>query len=191
MNSGALFTIQALTPIYYTYQVNNMANKESQTVEYKQNWRNDCLKAISAFANSDGGALVIGLDDRGKPCGLKNVKRLLEDIPNTIRNKLGIIPSVELNKKNKKDIIKITVTPCSVPISYNGKYYLRSGSTVQELHGKQLADFLIRKTGIAWDDAIEERGKWDLLEQSAIENFKRFAVVAFRQLSAKKMSSQF
>jgi len=74
--------------------VNNMANKESQTVEYKQNWRNDCLKAISAFANSDGGALVIGLDDRGKPSGLKNVKRLLEDIPNTIRNKLGIIPSV-------------------------------------------------------------------------------------------------
>ena len=64
-----------------------MANKESQTVEYKQNWRNDCLKAISAFANNIGGALIIGLDDQGNPTGLKNVKRLLEDIPNTIRNK--------------------------------------------------------------------------------------------------------
>lgn len=31
-----------------------MTNKESQTVEYKQNWHDDCLKAISAFANSDG-----------------------------------------------------------------------------------------------------------------------------------------
>jgi len=42
--------------------VNNMTNKESQTVEYKQNWRDDCLKAISAFANSDGGNLIIGLE---------------------------------------------------------------------------------------------------------------------------------
>jgi len=30
-----------------------MTNKESQTVEYKQNWRVDCLKAISAFANQE------------------------------------------------------------------------------------------------------------------------------------------
>jgi len=36
-----------------------MTNKESQAVEYKQNWRNDCLKAVSAFANSDGGKLII------------------------------------------------------------------------------------------------------------------------------------
>ena len=150
-----------------------MTNKESQTVECKQTWRNDCLKAVSAFANSDGGVLIIGLDDKGKPSGLKNVKRLLEDIPNTIRNKLGIIPSVELVKK---DIIKVTVAPCSVPISYNGKYYLRSGSTVQELQGKDLADFLLRKTGITWDDAVEDRGDWDLLEKSTIEDFKRYAV---------------
>jgi len=149
-----------------------MTNKESQTVEYKQTWRSDCLKAVSAFANSDGGVLIIGLDDRGIPTGLKNVKRLLEDIPNTIRNKLGIIPSVELDKKN---IIKVIVAPCSVPISYNGKYYIRSGSTVQELQRKDLADFLIRKTGISWDDAFEDKANLDFLENSTIEDFKRFA----------------
>ena len=53
-----------------------MKNKESQTVEYKQNWRNDCLKAVSAFANGEGGVLIIGLDDSGRPFGLKNAKRL-------------------------------------------------------------------------------------------------------------------
>ena len=53
-----------------------MTNKESQSVEYKQTWRNDCLKVISAFANSDGGVLFIGFDDTGKPHGLRNTKRL-------------------------------------------------------------------------------------------------------------------
>jgi len=47
---------------------------------------------------------------------------------------------------------------------------------VQELQGKELADFLIRKTGIAWDDTFEDRGNWDFLEESTIEDFKRFAV---------------
>ena len=152
-----------------------MTNKESQAVEYKQNWRNDCLKVISAFANSDGGKLIIGLDDQGEPSELKNIKRLLEDIPNTIRNKLGIIPSVELNKKNKKDIIKITVTPCSVPISYNGKYYIRSGSTVQELQGKDLADFLMKKSGSTWDDIVEERAGFNEIDNDSIEKFKKYA----------------
>ena len=153
-----------------------MTNKESQTVEYKQNWHNEYLKVVSAFANSSGGVLYIGLDDQGKSFGLKNVKKLLEDIPNTIRNKLGILPSVELDRKNRKDIIKISILPSSVPVSCNGKYYMRSGSTVQELRGKELADFLIRKTGIAWDDAFEDRWNWDFLEESTIEDFKRFAV---------------
>jgi len=153
-----------------------MVNKESQTVEHKQNWRDDYLKVVSAFANSDGGVLIVGLDDIGKPSGLKNAKKLLEDIPNTIRNKLGIIPSVELDRKNSEDIIKIRILSSTVPISNNGKYYIRSGSTVQELQGKDLADFLLRKTGITWDDAIEERGGWDLLEKSTIEDFKRYAV---------------
>jgi len=153
-----------------------MADKESQTLEYKQSWRDDYLKVVSAFANSNGGVLIIGLDDLGKPSGFKNVKKMLEDIPNTIRNKLGILPSVELNRKSHKDIIKITILPSSVPISHNGKYYIRSGSTVQELQGKELADFLLRKTGITWDDAVEDRGDWDLLQKSTIEDFKRYAV---------------
>jgi len=35
-----------------------MTNKESQTVEYKQSWRNDCLKAVSAFANQETHSLL-------------------------------------------------------------------------------------------------------------------------------------
>ena len=151
-------------------------NKESQTVEYKQTWRNEYLKVVSAFANSSGGVLYIGLDNQGKSFDLKNAKKLLEDIPNTIRNKLGIIPSVELNRKSSKDIIKITVIPSSVPISYNGKYYLRSGSTVQELQGKELADFLFKKTGSTWDDVVEERTSFEEIDNDSIEKFKKYSV---------------
>lgn len=113
-----------------------MADKESQNIEFKSDWKDEHLKAISAFANCMGGKLFIGLNNRGKPVSLKNINKLLEDIPNIIRNKLGIIPTVELNKTDNDEFISIIIKPFSVPISYNGKFYLRSGSTVQELRGK-------------------------------------------------------
>lgn len=166
--------------------MNRMTNKESQVVEYKQAWHNENLKVVSAFANGRGGVLYIGLDDDGKPSKLKNVKKLLEDVPNTIKNKLGIIPSVELNRKNSKDIIKITIIPSSVSISYHGKYYLRSGSTLQELQGKELADFLLKKTGNTWDNVFEEQADIKELENDSIEKFKNFAVDRIPSISKER-----
>lgn len=120
--------------------------------------------------------LKIGVDDQGNPIGLKNTDRLLEDLPNKIRNKLGIIPSIEVEKKNKREIIRISVHPSSVPISYDGKFFIRSGSTVQELQGKELADFLMKKSFYRWDDAIEERMPLSEIDADSIEQFKRYAV---------------
>jgi ATP-dependent DNA helicase RecG len=150
-----------------------MANKESQNVEYKQSWQQDCLKVISAFANSNGGKLLIGLDDNGNPVALKNTEKLLEDIPNTIRQKSGIVPSVQ---STGSGAIEITIQPSPVPVSFNGKFYLRSGSTVQELQGRELADFLSRKTGNSWDEAIEENIDHKALDKKTIEEFIRYAL---------------
>lgn len=59
---------------------------ESQNVEFKASWRDEYLKVISAFVNTEGGKLMLGIDDEGKPIGLKNAKKLLEDAPNKIRD---------------------------------------------------------------------------------------------------------
>ncbi len=150
-----------------------MVNKESQNIEYKQTWRQDCLKVISAFANGKGGKLFVGVDDNGNVVELKNMKQLLEDIPNTVRQKAGIVPSVELTGKG---VIEITIPPSPVPVSYNGKFYIRSGSTVQELQGRDLADFLMGKTGNSWDEVIEEQADINIYDKEAIEKFKKYAV---------------
>ncbi len=152
-----------------------MTGEETHCIEYKQKWNDDCLKAISAMANTNGGRLFVGLDDQGNPVGLINTKKLLEDIPNTIRNRLSILSTVELDKRAGHKIICITISPSSIPISFNGKYYLRSGSTVQELRGKELADFLLRKSGIPWDNCGENHFTLKELEASTIDEFKRLA----------------
>ena len=44
----------------------------------------------SAVCNAQGGKIYIGKNDEGTVVGVKDAKKLLEDIPNKIQNKLGI-----------------------------------------------------------------------------------------------------
>ena len=39
---------------------------ETQTIEYKQTWRDDFLKEICGFAHAQGGTLYIGIADNGE-----------------------------------------------------------------------------------------------------------------------------
>jgi len=152
-----------------------VGDMETQNIEFKPTWRDEYLKVICAFANADGGKLVIGVDDNGNLEGVRNSKKLLEDLPNKIRNKLGIIPSVEVERKGGKDIIGISVNSASVPISCDGKYYLRSGTTNLELEGNELTNFLMRRVGKTWDEFIEERASLDDINAETIESFKKSA----------------
>ena len=130
--------------------------------------------------------MIIGVDDYGNPVGIKNSKKLLEDIPNKVRNKIGIIPSVNIEKRKNKEVIKVIIKPSSVPISYNGKYYIRSGSTTQELKGKELADFLLKKFGKTWDEIVEEKAEFDDLNRETIVKFKRLAVDRIPSIAEEK-----
>ena len=151
-----------------------MLNRESQIVEFKPSWRDEYLKIIGGFANTDGGELIIGIGDNGEITGIKKAKKLLEDLPNKIRNKIGIIPSVTIERKKKKEVIHIKISPSTVPISYDGRYYIRSGSTTQELKGNELTQFLLKKTGKTWDNIISSATFSDI-EVSGVETFKYLA----------------
>lgn len=76
----------------------------------------------------------------------------MEDLPNKIRNAMGIICDVQLHDENGKKFISIRVNPYSVPVSLRGRFYYRSGSTKMELTGVELNEFLIKKAGKTWDD---------------------------------------
>ena len=124
---------------------------ETQNIEYKSNWRDEYLKWICGFANANGGILYIGKDDNGNVVGVKNSKKLMEDLPNKITTILGIVADVNLHETEQGDFIEIIVEPQPNPVNYKGEYHYRSGATKQELKGAALDKFLLGKQGKHWD----------------------------------------
>ena len=158
--------------------------KESQNTEWKASWRDDYLRWICGFANAEGGVLIIGRNDKGAVCGLPRIAKLLEDIPNKVRDILGIVVEVNLRQETGKEYLEIVVDPYPYPVSYKGEYHYRSGSTKQELKGVALDRFLLRKQGRHWDGVPTPHITVGDLDAQALGYFRKQA------LKSQRLSSE-
>lgn len=149
---------------------------ESQNIEYKESWRDAYLKWVCGFSNAQGGRIYIGIDDKGEIIGVTDSQKLLEDIPNKIKDTMGIIADVNCLSENGKQYIEIIVNPSSYPVSYHGEYHYRSGTTKQQLRGSALTEFLVRKTGYRWDAAPIDNVSVTDLDTESFEIFCQEAV---------------
>ena len=100
----------------------------------------------------------------------------MEDIPNKIQNKLGIVADVNLLLEGSMEYIEIVVSPWAFPVNYDGEYHYRSGSTKQQLRGNALTNFLISKTGMKWDAATVSNITVDDLDKESFDIFRREAL---------------
>ena len=162
---------------------------EHQNIEWKESWRDEYLKWICAFANSQGGTLVIGKRDDGSIKGIENAKQLLEILPNKILQKLNLICDVDLKTDGDLEYIEIHVDPSISAIAFDGRYFKRTGSTTQLLTGQPLVDFLREKSNIQWDEVVVDGAKIEDVDIEAIERFKEEAKKSGRVPSINEKTS--
>lgn len=161
--------------------------KETQTIEFKQSWHDEYLEWICGYANAYGGTLYIGRADDGTPIGVVKAKSLMESIPCKITDTMGIIADVNLLNEDGKDVIEIKVEKYPSLISYHGKYFYRSGTTMRTISGKELDRLLLKQHGKTWDAVPMHKLKTHDLDSGAIRFFKDEAV-RHNRLSRKELN---
>lgn len=151
---------------------------ESQNIEYKSSWRDEYLKWICGFANANGGKIYIGVEDDAphNVVDLPDADKLMEDIPNKVRDILGIMVDVNLLHDGDKRYIEIVVEPYPYPVTYKGQYHYRSGSTKQELKGVALNKFLLDRIGVRWCNVPVPSVKPEDLSAESIKDFKESGI---------------
>ena len=154
--------------------------QENQNIEYKSVWKDEYLKWICGFANAQGGTLYIGKDDNGNVVGVKNARKLLEELPNKITTILGIVAPVNLYQTEQGDYIEIIVDSHPNPVNYKGEYHFRSGSTKQELKGTALDKFLLQKQGKHWDGVSIPNASVADLKHETFDFFKEKGIESKR-----------
>ena len=91
--------------------------KESETLEFKEflsGWK-EIIETISAFSNTKGGTILIGINDSGKIKGVDIGKSTLEDLANKIKENTDpkIYPHINTKVIDGKSIIIINAKESS------------------------------------------------------------------------------
>jgi ATP-dependent DNA helicase RecG len=128
-------------------------------------------------------------EEGGEIVGLPNAAKLLEDLPNKIRDVLGILVEVNLRQENGAEFLEIKIEPYPNPISYRGHYFTRSGSTMQELKGAALDRFLLGRQGRTWDGVPMPGVKTADLSPAAVRRFRALAANSGRLEAADLAAS--
>lgn len=150
--------------------------QESQTVEFKETWRDEYLKTICAFMNTKGGVFYIGIDDNANVIGVANIKKLLEDLPNKVMNAFVLNIDIEVEQEKGIQFIKMNIPKSNVALSYHGKFYTRSGSTTQELKGAALQRLLLRANNLSWDEIGVENATFEDIDKETVSLFVRKSI---------------
>lgn len=152
-----------------------IAEGESESVEFKTSFNDEALETIGAFANANGGSLLIGVNDSGNIVGLQLGKKTIEDFANRIQTATDprIQPSIEIASLNNSHVVIINVSSNSnIPISVRGKYYKRVGKTNQRMSHNEIMKKMLDSARNTWDGYAEEGANLADLSEQLIEDFK-------------------
>lgn len=146
---------------------------ENQDVEFKSTWKDEWLEWVCGMANANGGIIYIGKDDNGVTTGVNSAVKLVKDIPNKIKDTMGIIPKVTAKEDNGKIFIMIAIDQYPTPIYYKSKLFVRSGSNNFELTGAEQQKFILERLGKKWEDTVVPEATYEDLSEEAIDFFKK------------------
>ena len=153
---------------------------ESQSTEFKESLRlkDEIGETVSAFSNSDGGVVLIGVSDGGEPIGVDIGGNTIEELANYIKRNTDpqIFPSVKILDVGGKNVVMIEVRESAEkPVFFKNRAYKRVGKTNQRISSSEMRK-LAKESGerVYWDgrvceDAIledieEEKVRWFLKE---------------------------
>ncbi|OGC22556.1 hypothetical protein A3J90_06660 [candidate division WOR-1 bacterium RIFOXYC2_FULL_37_10] len=118
---------------------------ESELVEFKKSFDNEAIETISAFSNTVGGKILVGVSDSGNIIGISIGKGTLERLANKIQQETDpkVYPSITMKKIDGKTIIVIQVMPSpDKSVLAFGRPYKRVGKSSFKM-SKDEYEFLI------------------------------------------------
>ena len=128
--------------------------RESETIEFKEQWTQNSGKSLSAIGNGEKrGWLIIGVNDDGHLLDKDSqwAKKQQHQIENHIIQYLepnSTVQTISVESVNNRFCLFIEIINPNSVVSWNQKFYERSGSSIFEMSRKTRKTAGARASGI-------------------------------------------
>jgi len=162
-----------------TKELKNQIKKgELDTVEFKESFNEDAIQTLGAFANTNGGHVLIGVDKSGKIKGTTISSESITNWSNRILqlSEPTIIPNIYSVEIDKKSVIIINIKEFPLkPVAIRGRCYIRIGSSNRRMTPAEISEMHLQSVGTTWDATPVPDGKLDDIDLQKVENYIRRA----------------
>ena len=147
---------------------------ESQSLEFKTSFDKTTVESLVAFANAQGGTILVGVSDAGVILGVTLGKETLNEWLGQIKSATSpsLIPELVAENINGKTVVSIRIGEFPVkPVSTRGRYFKRVASSNHQLSLGEIADLYMQSLQLSWD--AHQAGK-HRLDELSMPKIKRF-----------------
>ena len=145
----------------------------------------EIAKHLSAFANADGGTLVIGIEDNGEISGFKHARaHEIDDyraVPYTFMRSHPTTSFILLHCQNSSGIDDVVLVIDIEPVSNgiveltNDEVYLRIADSSKKLNHSDVERLKLDKGVRIYEDGINERATFEDLDFELVNDFCRLS----------------
>ena len=149
-----------------------IAQGENATTEFKENFDQEVIETAAAFANTDGGTVLIGVTDRRDISGITIGKETLRDISNRISQTTEPRVSLEVESVDieEKSVLLVHIAEASIkPVSVRGRCYKRVGNSNRVITPQEIAQMHLNTTGQTWDGLLVTRAGMDDIDEQKVQ----------------------
>lgn len=145
-----MFTVDAVKSL--------IENGEDGFTQFKRQVdRSDSLaKELVAFANSEGGIILVGIDDNKSIVGVNDITTLNQNISNSSsENCVPPIHTITQNIAIDNKVIVVISVPQGIQKPYrtkSGQYLIKSGSDKREMSSQELQRMVLNSAGISTEE---------------------------------------
>jgi len=161
-----------------------LAQHESETVEFKESFDREVPVSAGSLANTRGGTIFIGINDRGNVVGTLIGTETFKEWGNTISQSTEprIIPEIEELSREGRTVAAIHIKENPLkPVSVRGRCYRRVGASNRVMQPHEIAQMHLLSVGSSWDLTPAPNTTFADLDTAKIADYIRKANEAGRR----------
>ena len=147
---------------------------ENARVEFKRSFDAAAIESVCAFANTDGGVVIVGVADDGRVVGATVGKETLKDWINQVRMSTApsLSPDMSVHELDGRTVVAVDVAEVPIkPAACRGRYYRRSLNANVQMSIAEVVEQHLHSMNSSWDYQLDSRHGIDHVSLEKVSRF--------------------
>ena len=150
-----------------------LAAGEGEHTEFKEKYSSRVIESLVAFANTAGGRVLIGVNDRGRIVGLPDADKVVESVLSACREAVSppLTPMVAIVRQPEGMLVVARVEATGRMHAKSGAVLVRHGRQTRRASAEEIRTLTLRETPEVYEASPCPSGAWANLDEAALRKY--------------------